>query len=216
MLKKADKKYAETVDKALNEGFDLSALLDGASMARVEIKVYTNTAAAARAVQLNGMIEDMLNATDDNVRTIADAPVDVEAEIAELKTARAAMEESAVTFRLRALSNTELLVIRRQVAHTVPIAKKLSDAERAEAEAERAEVVNEHALAVATLAVVDAAGRENKSLSVDDAHRLREVLPTSEWQKLSEGVLEAMARAQVADQMMSDPSFRWADSESGA
>lgn len=208
------KQFEETVDKALNEGFNLADLLDGASMARTEVKVYTNTAAAARAVELNSKIEDALNATDDSVRTIADAPVDVEAEVAELRVARKAMEESAVTFRLRALSNAELLVIRRQVAHTVPIAKKLSEAERAEAEAERAEVVNEHALAVATIAVRDASGRENKSLSVDDAHKLRETLPSSEWQKLSEGVVEAMARAQVADQLMADPSFRWADAES--
>lgn len=203
------KKFEQTIDKALKEGFDLSDLLGGVKVAQVDVKVYLDSAAAYKAVELNTQIDTLLNSADES-HSITDTPASKEIE--ELKKVREEMEKSAIVFTMRALSNSELGVIKRTVANKVKIGKNLGADERAEAENERGQVVNEHVLAVSCVSVVTADGRRNPGVTVDEAASLRKALPLSEWQKLVEGVNEAMARAQAADAVMSEPSFRWSDS----
>lgn len=203
------KKFEQTIDKALKEGFDLSDLLGGVKVAQVDVKVYLDSAAAYKAVELNTRIDTLLNSADES-HSITDTPASKEIE--ELKKVREEMEQSAMVFTMRALSNSELGVIKRTVANKVKIGKNLGVDERAEAENERGQVVNEHVLAVSCVSVVTADGRRNPGVTVDEAASLRKALPLSEWQKLVEGVNEAMARAQAADAVMSEPSFRWSDS----
>lgn len=206
-MAKKDKEFEEAVEIALKEGFNLADMLEGVRLAEVDVKVFMDSQAAFEAVELNAQIADLMDS--DSVHTINESPA--QAEIERLVAIRERMEKSAVTFTLRALSSAELSVIKRTVARNFPIAKNLPQDEKIEAEAERAETVNEHILAVSCTAVRLADGRTNPGVTIDDAKRLRKSLPVSEWNKIVEGSINAMTRAQVADKVMGEATFQWSD-----
>lgn len=210
-MAKKTKEFEEKIEKALDEGFDLGVLLDNVNLAETKVSIFLDSAAAYKAVEINAKIKDLVDSAE-QVHSITETPA--EQEIADLVALREKMEASAVTFTLRSLSNSELNVIKKTVAHSHPIPKKANEDERAEAQNERGEVVNEHLLAVSCTAVETADGRRNPGVTVTEAHRLRESIPTTEWERLVNGILEAMTRAQVAEQVMAEPTFRWSDAES--
>ena len=193
-----------------DEGFDLEAALDGVRQATKTVKIYLDATAADEAFRLNGaLLEARADAKDgvEQVLSIAEEAPTVRLE-RELKEAIAALDERAMTFHLRALASKEMDVIRNKVKAP----RNQNEEAAGEFRRERQGVLNEYFLSHSVTAV-EYRGRRRKGLSLDDARRLHETLPATEWDRLTETFLEAQAALDAMRQVMADPTFRWALSD---
>ena len=210
----ADDDKKTTVEEEKEEGFDLEAALDGVRQATKTVKIYLDADAADKAFQLNGaLLEARADAKDgvEQVMSIAEEAPTVRLE-RELKEAIAALDEQAMTFRLRALASKEMDVIRSLVVQKVKIPKGRGDDEINELQRTRQGVLNEYFLSHSAIDVTFR-GKKRTGLSLDDAKKLHETLPASEWERLTETFLEAQAALSAMQQVMGDPTFRWALSD---
>ena len=208
-----DKKTAKTEEEK-EEGFDLEAALDGVRQATKTVKIYLDADAADKAFQLNGaLLEARANAKDgvEQVMSIAEEASTVRLE-RELKEAIAALDEQAMTFRLRALASKEMDVIRNVVVNKVKAPRNQNEEAANEFRRERQGVLNEYFLSHAVIDVTFR-GKKRTGLSLDDAKKLHETLPATEWDRLTETFLEAQAALDAMRQVMADPTFRWALSD---
>lgn len=206
-----DKKTATTEE---DEGFDLGAALDGVRQATKTVKIYLDAQAADKAFQLNGaLLEARANAKDgiEQVMSITEEAPTLRLE-RELKEAIAALDEQAMTFRLRALASKEMDVIRNVVVNKIKAPRNQNEESANEFRRERQGVLNEYFLSHSVIDVVFR-GKTRKGLSLDDARKLHEALPASEWDRLTETFLEAQAALGAMQQVMNDPTFRWALSD---
>lgn len=208
-----DKKTAKTEEEK-EEGFDLEAALDGVRQATKTVKIYLDADAADKAFQLNGaLLEARADAKDgvEQVMSIAEEASTVRLE-RELKEAIAALDEQAMTFRLRALASKEMDVIRNVVVNKVKAPRNQNEEAANEFRRERQGVLNEYFLSHAVIDVTFR-GKKRTGLSLDDAKKLHETLPATEWDRLTETFLEAQAALDAMRQVMADPTFRWALSD---
>ena len=206
-----DKKTANTDEE---EGFDLGAALDGVRQATKTVKIYLDADAADKAFQLNGaLLEARADAKDgvEQVMSITEEAPTVRLE-RELKEAIAALDEHAMTFHLRALASKEMDVIRGVVVNKVKAPRNQNEEVANEFRRERQGVLNEYFLSHSVTAV-EYRGKKRKGLSLDDARRLHEALPATEWDRLTDTFLEAQAALSAMQQVMGDPTFRWALSD---
>ena len=211
-----DRKTANT-DEEKEEGFDLGAALDGVRQATKTVKIYLDADAADKAFQLNGaLLEAKADAKDgvEQVMSIAEEAPTLRLEC-ELKEAIAALDEQAMTFRLRALAAKELDVIRAVAVNKVKAPRNQNEEAANEFRRERQGVLNEYFLSHAVIDVMFR-GRKRTGLSLDDAKKLHETLPATEWDRLTETFLEAQAALSAMQQVMNDPTFRWAVSDDAA
>lgn len=211
-----DKKTAKTEEEK-EEGFDLGAALDGVRQATKTVKIYLDVDAADRAFQLNGaLLEARADAKDgvEQVMSIAEEAPTVRLE-RELKEAIAALDDQAMTFRLRALASKEMDVIRNVVVNKVKAPRNQNEESANEFRRERQGVLNEYFLSHAVIDVTFR-GKKRTGLSLDDAGKLHETLPATEWDRLTETFLEAQAALSAMQQVMNDPTFRWAVSDDAA
>lgn len=206
---------AEEKKNEQDEGFDLEAALDGVRQATKTVKIYLDATAADEAFRLNGaLLEARADAKDgvEQVLSITEEAPTVRLE-RELKEAIAALDERAMTFHLRALASKEMDVIRNVVVNKVRAPSRNQNEEAAnEFRRERQGVLNEYFLSHSVTAV-EYRGKKRKGLSLDDARRLHETLPATEWDRLTETFLEAQAALDAMRQVMADPTFRWAVSD---
>ena len=194
-----------------DEGFDLEAALDGVRQATKTVKIYLDAEAADKAFQLNGaLLEARADAKDgvEQVMSIAEEAPTLRLE-RELKEAIAALDEHAMTFRLRALASKEMDVIRNVVVNKIKAPRGQNEESANEFRRERQGVLNEYFLSHSVIDVVFR-GKTRKGLSLDDARKLHEALPASEWDRLTDTFLEAQAALGAMQQVMADPTFRWA------
>lgn len=208
-----DKKTAKTEEEK-EEGFDLEAALDGVRQATKTVKIYLDADAADEAFQLNGaLLEARADAKDgvEQVMSIAEEASTVRLE-RELKEAIVALDEQAMTFRLRALASKEMDVIRNVVVNKVKAPRNQNEEAANEFRRERQGVLNEYFLSHAVIDVTFR-GKKRTGLSLDDAKKLHETLPATEWDRLTETFLEAQAALDAMRQVMADPTFRWALSD---
>lgn len=213
----ADDDKKTTVEEEKEEGFDLEAALDGVRQATKTVKIYLDADAADKAFQLNGaLLEARADAKDgvEQVMSIAEEAPTVRLE-RELKEAIAALDEQAVTFRLRALASKEMDVIRNVVVNKVKAPRNQNEEAANEFRRERQGVLNEYFLSHAVIDVTFR-GKKRTGLSLDDAKKLHETLPATEWDRLTETFLEAQAALSAMQQVMNDPTFRWAVSDDAA
>lgn len=206
-----DKKTATTEE---DEGFDLGAALDGVRQATKTVKIYLDAQAADKAFQLNGaLLEARADAKDgvEQVMSITEEAPTLRLE-RELKEAIAVLDEQAMTFRLRALASKEMDVIRNVVVNKIKAPRNQNEESANEFRRERQGVLNEYFLSHSVIDVVFR-GKTRKGLSLDDARKLHEALPASEWDRLTETFLEAQAALGAMQQVMNDPTFRWALSD---
>jgi len=206
-----DKKTANTDEE---EGFDLGAALDGVRQATKTVKIYLDAAAADEAFRLNGaLLEARADAKDgvEQVMSIAEEAPTVRLE-RELKEAIAALDEHALTFHLRALASKEMDVIRNVVVNKVKAPRNQNEEVANEFRRERQGVLNEYFLSHSVTSV-EYRGKKRKGLSLDDARSLHETLPATEWDRLTDTFLEAQAALSAMQQVMNDPTFRWALSD---
>ena len=203
-----DKKTATTEE---DEGFDLGAALDGVQQAVKTVKIYLDAQAADKAFQLNGArLEARADAKDgvEQVMSITEEAPTIRLE-RELKEAIAALDDQAMTFRLRALASKEMDVIRNVVVNKIKAPRNQNEESANEFRRERQGVLNEYFLSHSVIDVVFR-GKTRKGLSLDDARKLHEALPASEWDRLTDTFLEAQAALGAMQQVMADPTFRWA------
>lgn len=203
-----DKKTATTEE---DEGFDLGAALDGVRQAVKTVKIYLDAQAADKAFQLNGaLLEARADAKDgvEQVMSITEEAPTIRLE-RELKEAIAALDEKAMIFRLRALASKEMDVIRNVVVNKIKAPRNQNEESANEFRRERQGVLNEYFLSHSVIDVVFR-GKTRKGLSLDDARKLHEALPASEWDRLTDTFLEAQAALGAMQQVMADPTFRWA------
>jgi hypothetical protein len=203
-----DKKTATTEE---DEGFDLGAALDGVRQAVKTVKIYLDAQAADKAFQLNGaLLEARADAKDgvEQVMSITEEAPTIRLE-RELKEAIAALDDQAMIFRLRALASKEMDVIRNVVVNKIKAPRNQSEESANEFRRGRQGVLNEYFLSHSVIDVVFR-GKTRKGLSLDDARKLHEALPASEWDRLTETFLEAQAALGAMQQVMNDPTFRWA------
>ena len=203
-----DKKTATTEE---DEGFDLGAALDGVQQAVKTVKIYLDAQAADKAFQLNGaLLEARADAKDgvEQVMSITEEAPTIRLE-RELKEAIAALDDQAMTFRLRALASKEMDVIRNVVVNKIRAPRNQNEESANEFRRERQGVLNEYFLSHSVIDVVFR-GKTRKGLSLDDARKLHEALPASEWDRLTDTFLEAQAALGAMQQVMADPTFRWA------
>ena len=201
-------------NKNEDEGFDLEAALDGVRQATKTVKIYLDATAADEAFRLNGALLDARADAKDGVEqvmSIAEEAPTVRLE-RELKEAIAALDDKAMTFHLRALASKEMDVIRNVVVNKVKAPRNQNEEAANEFRRERQGVLNEYFLSHSVTAV-EYRGRKRKGLSPDDARRLHETLPATEWDRLTETFLEAQAALDAMRQVMADPTFRWALSD---
>ena len=194
-----------------DEGFDLEAALDGVRQATKTVKIYLDAEAADKAFQLNGaLLEARADAKDgvEQALSIAEEAPTLRLE-RELKEAIAALDEHAMTFRLRALASKEMDVIRNVVVNKIKAPRGQNEESANEFRRERQGVLNEYFLSHSVIDVVFR-GKTRKGLSLDDARKLHEALPASEWDRLTDTFLEAQAALGAMQQVMADPTFRWA------
>lgn len=206
-----DKKTANTDEE---EGFDLGAALDGVRQATKTVKIYLDATAADEAFHLNGaLLEARADAKDgvEQAMSITEEAPTVRLE-RELKEAIAALDEHAMTFHLRALASKEMDVIRNVVVNKVKAPRNQNEEVANEFRRQRQGVLNEYFLSHSVTAV-EYRGKKRKGLSLDDARRLHETLPATEWDRLTETFLEAQAALDAMRQVMADPTFRWALSD---
>lgn len=206
-----DKKTANTDEE---EGFDLGAALDGVRQATKTVKIYLDAEAADTAFRLNGeLLEARADAKDgvEQVMSIAEEAPTVRLE-RELKEAIAALDDHAMTFRLRALASKEMDVIRNVVVNKVKAPRNQNEEAANEFRRERQGVLNEYFLSHSVIDV-EFRGKKRTGLSLDEAKKLHETLPASEWDRLTETFLEAQAALSAMQQVMGDPTFRWAVSD---
>lgn len=197
-----------------DDGFDLEAALDGVRQASKEVKVYLDADAADKALHLNGALLEARGDAKDmpaEVLSITEEPATVRLE-RELKDAIAALDKHAMTFRLRALASKEMDVIRSLVVQKVKIPKGRSEDEVNEFQRTRQGVLNEYFLSHSVVSVAYQ-GKTRTGLSLKEAGRLHEALPATEWDRLTETFLEAQTALDAMQQVMADPSFRWALSD---
>lgn len=203
-----DKKTATTEE---DEGFDLGAALDGVRQAVKTVKIYLDAQAADKAFQLNGaLLEARADAKDgvEQVMSITEEAPTIRLE-RELKEAIAALDDQAMIFRLRALASKEMDVIRNVVVNKIKAPRNQNEESANEFRRERQGVLNEYFLSHSVIDVVFR-GKTRKGLSLDDARKLHEALPASEWDRLTDTFLEAQAALGAMQQVMADPTFRWA------
>ena len=203
-----DKKTATTEE---DEGFDLGAALDGVRQAVKTVKIYLDAQAADKAFQLNGaLLEARADAKDgvEQVMSITEEAPTIRLE-RELKEAIAALDDQAMIFRLRALASKEMDVIRNVVINKIKAPRNQNEESANEFRRERQGVLNEYFLSHSVIDVVFR-GKTRKGLSLDDARKLHEALPASEWDRLTDTFLEAQAALGAMQQVMADPTFRWA------
>nr|DAV97387.1 MAG TPA: hypothetical protein [Caudoviricetes sp.] len=203
-----DKKTATTEE---DEGFDLGAALDGVRQATKTVKIYLDAQAADKAFQLNGaLLEARADAKDgvEQVMSITEEAPTIRLE-RELKEAITALDEKAMTFRLRALASKEMDVIRNVVVNKIKAPRNQNEESANEFRRERQGVLNEYFLSHSVIDVVFR-GKTRRGLSLDDARKLHEALPASEWDRLTDTFLEAQAALGAMQQVMADPTFRWA------
>lgn len=210
----ADEKTTANDNKTEDEGFDLGATLDGVRQATKTVKIYLDADAADKAFQLNGaLLEARADAKDgvEQVMSIAEEAPTVRLE-RELKEAIAALDDQAMTFRMRALASKEMDVIRNVVVNKVKAPRNQNEEAANEFRRERQGVLNEYFL---SHSVIDVAfrGKKRTGLSLDEAKKLHETLPATEWDRLTETFLEAQAALSAMQQVMNDPTFRWAVSD---
>lgn len=194
-----------------DEGFDLGAALDGVRQAVKTVKIYLDAEAADKAFQLNGaLLEARADAKDgvEQVMSIAEEAPTLRLE-RELKEAIAALDDQAMTFRLRALASKEMDVIRNVVVNKIKAPRGQNEEVANEFRRERQGVLNEYFLSHSVIDIVFR-GKTRKGLSLDDARKLHEALPASEWDRLTDTFLEAQASLGAMQQVMADPTFRWA------
>lgn len=206
-----DKKTATTEE---DEGFDLGAALDGVRQAVKTVKIYLDAQAADKAFQLNGaLLEARADAKDgvEQVMSITEEAPTIRLE-RELKEAIAALDDQAMIFRLRALASKEMDVIRNVVVNKIKAPRNQNEESANEFRRERQGVLNEYFLSHSVIDVVFR-GKTRKGLSLDDARKLHEALPASEWDRLTDTFLEAQAALGAMQQVMADPTFRWALSD---
>jgi len=211
-----DKKTANT-DEEKEEGFDLGAALDGVRQATKTVKIYLDADAADKAFQLNGaLLEARADAKDgvEQVMSIAEEVPTVRLE-RELKEAIAALDDKAMTFRMRALASKEMDVIRNVVVNKVKAPRNQNEEAANEFRRERQGVLNEYFLSHSVIDV-EFCGKKRTGLSLDEAKKLHETLPATEWDRLTETFLEAQAALSAMQQVMGDPTFRWAVSDDAA
>lgn len=203
-----DKKTATTEE---DEGFDLGAALDGVRQAVKTVKIYLDAQAADKAFQLNGaLLEARADAKDgvEQVMSITEEAPTIRLE-RELKEAIAALDDQAMIFRLRALASKEMDVIRNVVVNKIKAPRNQNEESANEFRRERQGVLNEYFLSHSVIDIVFR-GKTRKGLSLDDARKLHEALPASEWDRLTDTFLEAQAALGAMQQVMADPTFRWA------
>ena len=194
-----------------DEGFDLGAALDGVQQAVKTVKIYLDAQAADKAFQLNGaLLEARADAKDgvEQVMSITEEAPTIRLE-RELKEAIAALDDQAMTFRLRALASKEMDVIRNVVVNKIKAPRNQNEESANEFRRERQGVLNEYFLSHSVIDIVFR-GKTRKGLSLDDARKLHEALPASEWDRLTDTFLEAQAALGAMQQVMADPTFRWA------
>lgn len=210
----ADEKATTSDDKTADEGFDLGAALDGVRQATKTVKIYLDADAADKAFQLNGaLLEARADAKDgvEQAMSIAEEAPTVRLE-RELKEAIAALDERAMTFRLRALAAKEMDAIRNVVVNKVKAPRNQNEEAANEFRRERQGVLNEYFLSHSVIDV-EFRGKKRTGLSLDEAKKLHETLPATEWDRLTETFLEAQAALSAMQQVMGDPTFRWAVSD---
>lgn len=197
-----------------DEGFDLGAALDGVRQAVKTVKIYLDAEAADKAFRLNGeLLEARADAKDgvEQVMSIAEEAPTLRLE-RELREAVAALDDRAMTFSLRALASKEMDVIRGVVVNKVKAPRGQNEEAANEFRRERQGVLNEYFLSHSVIDV-EYRGKKRKGLSLDEAGQLHETLPASEWERLTETFLEAQASLSAMQQVMADPTFRWALSD---
>lgn len=213
----ADEKATTSDDKTADEGFDLGAALDGVRQATKTVKIYLDADAADKAFQLNGaLLEARADAKDgvEQVMSIAEEAPTVRLE-RELKEAIADLDDQALVFRLRALASKEMDVIRNVVVNKVKAPRNQNEEAANEFRRERQGVLNEYFLSHSVIDV-EFRGKKRTGLSLDEAKKLHETLPATEWDRLTETFLEAQAALSAMQQVMGDPTFRWAVSDDAA
>lgn len=201
-------------EKEEDEGFDLGAALDGVKQATKTVKIYLDAEAADKAFHLNGaLLEARADAKDgvEKVLSITEEAPTVRLE-RELEEAIAALDDQAMTFCLRALASKEMDVIRSVVVNKIKAPRNQNEEAANEFRRERQGVLNEYFLSHSVISI-EFRGKKRTGLSLDEARKLHESLPATEWDRLTETFLEAQAALSAMQQVMGDPTFRWALSD---
>lgn len=193
-------------------GFDLDDILDGVNMANNEVTVYLDIAAGIKAGELVQAIDNARNSmSTPEAQSITDvSPVEqMEEELAKYR-------DKSITFTMRSLSSAEMTACKQRIVATVRIDKKLSEAERIEAENARTEALYEQFLSRAIIkSVYNKTGAVKEHYSPDEVQKMRFKLDSHEWNKLKSTFEVALVQAEAVESLMSDPSFRGADADEG-
>lgn len=191
---------AETEDELL----DLDGLLDNVKQTQREVTIYPDATLAQRAMELQEQILEERQSTEKPVRALNEKTPETElAEILEK------MEKTAIVFTLRALASAEISAIRNHIVATVPIKKNATADETNELRESRQQIAYEHYLSHSVIGI-KSGGKSKKGLTSREAAKMRQRLPEAEWVKLIEGFDKTQVATAALEQVMADPTFRWA------
>lgn len=191
---------AETEDELL----DLDGLLDNVKQTQREVTVYPDATLAQRAMELQEQILEERQASEPPVRSLDEKTPETElAEVLEK------MEKTAIVFTLRALASAEITAIRNHIVATVPIKKNATADETNELRESRQQIAYEHYLSHSVISV-KSGNKSKKGLTAREAAKMRQRLPEAEWVKLIEGFDKTQVATAALEQVMADPTFRWA------
>lgn len=191
---------AETEDELL----DLDGLLDNVKQTQREVTVYPDATLAQRAMELQEQILEERQASEPPVRSVDEKSPEVE--LAEILKK---MEKTAIVFTLRALASAEITAIRNHIVATVPIKKNATADETNELRESRQQIAYEHYLSHSVISV-KSGNKSKKGLTAREASKMRQRLPEAEWVKLIEGFDKTQVATAALEQVMADPTFRWA------
>lgn len=191
---------AETEDELL----DLDGLLDNVKQTQRDVTVYPDATLAQRAMELQEQILEERQASEPPVRSVDEKTPETElAEVLEK------MEKTAIVFTLRALASAEITAIRNHIVATVPIKKNATADETNELRESRQQIAYEHYLSHSVISV-KSGNKSKKGLTAREASKMRQRLPEAEWVKLIEGFDKTQVATAALEQVMADPTFRWA------
>jgi len=185
--------------------FELSKIIQTIKPSVKAIDIPLNLEDAERYVELIELAKTAQLHEAPMSRSITDtAPgVELTEEIEELR-------RQSITLRLRALSNKELNVLKRNVWEDPFFStKNKNEDEKAIIAIEREDRLMEYIVAQACVEVIDnATGESKKNLTEDEAAELRGYLPEFLWQRVLQTWDEAQTLGIAIAEAVSDPTFR--------
>lgn len=171
--------------------FDLDAFVQGRGFPTDTVTVFTNDDAAHKLAKVNARLTEIAQNPAHTKKPLKDEFALLETQASELKDA---IRASALTFHLRGISPGHIKKITKDVV------KDQAKEDNAWDEGEAEDILNFRWLTPHIIKVVNASGDADERVFTEErVENLANLLPTSEWKKLTEAVSDLSFKSVVFD-----------------